>query len=113
MVSIFALGSKGFNAIKNLHTAFGAGFISLVISSRDKNIEHDFYDETLAYCEENGISVADKQDRCIIETAYVIAIGWRWLINHNGNYKVIVFHDSLLPKYRGFAPLVNYLVNGE
>jgi len=25
----------------------------------------------------------------------------------------IVFHDSLLPKYRGFAPLVNCLVNNE
>jgi len=27
--------------------------------------------------------------------------------------KLIVFHDSLLPRYRGFAPLVNALINGE
>ena len=26
---------------------------------------------------------------------------------------IIVLHDSLLPKYRGFAPLVNQLINGE
>ena len=26
---------------------------------------------------------------------------------------LIVFHDSLLPKYRGFAPLVSQLINGE
>ncbi|MET7001628.1 methionyl-tRNA formyltransferase [Chitinophaga defluvii] len=25
----------------------------------------------------------------------------------------MVFHDSILPKYRGFAPLVNMLINGE
>ncbi len=27
--------------------------------------------------------------------------------------KTLVMHDSLLPKYRGFAPLVNCLINGE
>lgn len=26
---------------------------------------------------------------------------------------LIVFHDSILPKYRGFNPLVSYLINGE
>ena len=26
---------------------------------------------------------------------------------------MIIFHDSLLPKYRGFAPLVNSLINQE
>ena len=27
--------------------------------------------------------------------------------------RLIVTHDSILPKYRGFAPLVNMLINGE
>ena len=27
--------------------------------------------------------------------------------------KLIIIHDSLLPRYRGFAPLVNALINGE
>lgn len=40
-----------------------------------------------------------------------MAIGWRWLINNGA--RVIVLHDSLLPRYRGFAPLVNSLINGE
>ena len=30
-----------------------------------------------------------------------------------GNKRTIVLHDSLLPKYRGFSPLVNSLINGE
>ena len=29
------------------------------------------------------------------------------------NKNLIISHDSLLPKYRGFSPLVNMLVNGE
>ena len=27
--------------------------------------------------------------------------------------KLIIFHDSILPKYRGFSPLVSSLINGE
>lgn len=34
------------------------------------------------------------------------------MIKHPSD-KLIVFHDSLLPKYRGLAPLVNMLINGE
>ena len=41
-----------------------------------------------------------------------MAVSWRWMIKHPKN-KLIVFHDSILPKYRGFAPLVNMLINGE
>lgn len=46
------------------------------------------------------------------ETAFSITVSWRWLINKTVG-KLIVLHDSLLPKYRGFNPLVTYLINGE
>jgi methionyl-tRNA formyltransferase len=39
-----------------------------------------------------------------------IAISWRWMLKVSN---LIVIHDSLLPKYRGFSPLVNMLINGE
>ena len=42
---------------------------------------------------------------------YSIAIGWRWLIKDKS--ELLVFHDSLLPKYRGFNPLVTALINGD
>jgi len=41
-----------------------------------------------------------------------IAVGWRWLISHN-YARLIVIHDSLLPKYRGFNPLVTALIQGD
>jgi methionyl-tRNA formyltransferase len=41
-----------------------------------------------------------------------MAVSWRWLIDHPAE-QLIVFHDSLLPRYRGFEPLVTSLVNGE
>jgi methionyl-tRNA formyltransferase len=39
-------------------------------------------------------------------------VGWQYLVKElRDNF--IVFHDSLLPRYRGFAPTVNALINGE
>jgi methionyl-tRNA formyltransferase len=44
-------------------------------------------------------------------TDYALAVSWRWMIH--GVPNLIALHDSLLPKYRGFAPLPNALINGE
>ena len=41
-----------------------------------------------------------------------IAVGWKKLIEANYS-QVIVIHDSLLPKYRGFNPLLTALINGD
>jgi methionyl-tRNA formyltransferase len=51
------------------------------------------------------------QANILLDSDYSIAISWRWLLRDVAN--LIVFHDSLLPRYRGFAPLVSQLVNGE
>lgn len=42
---------------------------------------------------------------------YTIAIGWKRMIRDTEN--LIIIHDSLLPKYRGFAPTVAALINGD
>lgn len=44
------------------------------------------------------------------EGEYSLASGWRWLLPADN---LIVLHDSLLPRFRGFAPLITALVNGE
>jgi methionyl-tRNA formyltransferase len=39
-----------------------------------------------------------------------VAAGWRWMLDVPN---LVVLHDSLLPRYRGFSPLITALVNGE
>jgi methionyl-tRNA formyltransferase len=41
-----------------------------------------------------------------------LLVGWQYLIQRPGQ-SVVVFHDSLLPRYRGFAPTVTALINGD
>jgi methionyl-tRNA formyltransferase len=46
------------------------------------------------------------------EDGIVFVVGWQYLFKeHPPN--VIVFHDSLLPRYRGFAPTVTAMINGD
>jgi methionyl-tRNA formyltransferase len=69
--------------------------------------------EIQALCEKHEVAYAYREKgQKIPDTSYVFAVSWRWIINHPQN-KLVVFHDSLLPKYRGFAPLVNMLLNKE
>ena len=46
-----------------------------------------------------------------------VAISWRYLLplelNNILKYPLIVFHDSLLPRYRGFAPTPTAIMAGE
>ena len=114
-IAINLLGIKGLKCLevvidKRLHT----DFFMTVIVGRDQLIENDFGNEIIDLCNKNNI-------RCIeryigIDYAkydYVIAISWRWMISGVCEKKLIIFHDSLLPRYRGFAPLVNAAMNKE
>lgn len=109
---------KGYYVLEKLVTKYGSSSVDFVVSCRDKNIAKDFYDEIKNLCTKNAIRFYDlKNDKELIEQAenqegiYRFAISWRWMIKNTSN--LIILHDSLLPRYRGFAPLVNSLVNGE
>src|SRR5215472_4617343 len=39
-------------------------------------------------------------------------VGWQFLLPH-ADSDVIIFHDSLLPRYRGFAPTTTALIKGD
>lgn len=47
----------------------------------------------------------------------MLAVGWRYLVPpgifRGAVRRAYVFHDSLLPKYRGFSPTVWAMINGE
>jgi len=109
------MNSKGFYVLKNFIDKFGSSSVAYVVSSEDKNIQKDFFDEIKELATKEKIKFFNRfENVASIEkefSGYKFAIGWRWPIKDERD--LIVFHDSLLPKYRGFAPLVNCLVNNE
>lgn len=105
-IDLFLLGEKGYQSLIRI-IEFDKNIIGNVQIGKDKNVKNDFSKEIEKICIDNKIQYNGFSE----EENYKLAIGWRWLIKDSKN--LIVLHDSLLPKYRGFAPLVNGLINGE
>lgn len=115
-VVVFALGFKGINVLK---AAEAVGFLNCVyrvIVGTDRGVDNDYSSEVIAFCELNKISWGRESDSyfCTANATqlFAIAAGWRWMINQSFR-EIIVIHDSLLPRYRGFNPLVSALLAEE
>jgi len=103
---------KGFEVFLRA-TEIDRALIDFVVVGTDSNVQNDFSDEIIALAKKVGIPFFIRgSEPPVNENQYIISVSWRWMIIHPTN-KLIIFHDSILPKYRGFAPLVNMLINGE
>jgi methionyl-tRNA formyltransferase len=111
MINLYILGEKGYFSLISIQSNF-LSLINFVVVGRDKNILNDYSAEIIEYCELNNLNYF-VQNKVIehSKVTYNIAIGWRWLIKDG--IKLIVFHDSLLPRLKGFNPLVTSLINGD
>ena len=86
-----------------------------VVVGRDSKLSDDYAEKIVQICQKNNIPFVERHAGGTYlnnHNGYFMLIGWRWLA-HVDERKLIVLHDSLLPKYRGFAPLVSALINGE
>ncbi|MFW2487085.1 formyltransferase family protein [Clostridium chromiireducens] len=110
-ITLFLMNKKGYSVLKSIIENIGCEIIDKVISYTDEGIVEDYYGEIYTLCCNNDIEFYNKNELISINTEYSFAVGWKWIIKEVRN--LIVLHDSILPKYRGFSPLVNALINGE
>lgn len=111
-LTLYLLNKKGFEVLKavtNSKKYFTC--IDIVVGARDKGIEEDYSNQIRDLCNTYNITYIDRSQKLTIQSEFSLAIGWKWLIKNQEN--LIVLHDSFLPKYRGFSPIVNMLINGE
>lgn len=107
----YLLGKKGYNCLVCFVNKFGKDAVGFVVLAKDQGVKSDYYQEITEFCKKRSIDFYDRSVDFSNKAHVSFAIGWRWLIKDDAN--LIVFHDSLLPRYRGFAPLVNMLIAGE
>ncbi len=112
-VTLYLMTQKGYEVLKALIQNNFIELVSEVVIGRDKQIQKDYADDLIFICKSNSIKFYERNEDFFSESDYEIAISWRWLISPKSHSKLIVLHDSILPKYRGFAPLVNMLINKE
>jgi len=115
-VILYILGEKGYFILSALVKAGYAKTIAATVIGRDSGVRNDYHKEIIALCKKEKIIYFDRsklKGSDLRKNPMAIAIGWRWLINAKKHDKLIIIHDSILPRYRGFAPLVSQLINGE
>jgi methionyl-tRNA formyltransferase len=110
-IGFYLMTEKGLIVLESVLQALGADQIEYVIGSAEDGMANDYRDAIAARCRQHGIAYFDRKDAFEPTAAYHFAVSWRWMI-HNAP-GLIVLHDSLLPKYRGFAPLPTALINGD
>lgn len=104
--------SKGLATLRALSASPHISSISHVVVARDKNVTNDYADEIIDLAKKLQIPFFERSQTTPL-ASHLIAVSWRWLIETLPDQKLIVFHDSILPRYRGFAPLVSALINGD
>lgn len=119
-VGLYIMNAKGLAVLRSLLSEFGATCLSFVVCADDPATTDNSMVDIEALCAEQGVLCIPRQGlhndssaRKVISefSGWRMAVGWRWMIP--STHQLIVFHDSLLPRYRGFAPLVNALINGD
>lgn len=110
-IVLYVMNQKGLEVLINVLNKHSSEIIEYVVLSEDTAVEKDYYSEIVTLCNENCIKYFNRKEEIPNFNGYKFAIGWRWIIKDYSN--LIVLHDSILPKYRGFSPLVNMLLNGE
>lgn len=78
----------------------------------EENVSYDFKKDIEALCLQRGVTVFNDQKGSLkfSSDVTVVSVGWRYMIEAEN---LFVLHDSLLPKYRGFNPLVTALLSGD
>ncbi len=98
----------------------------LVFSFREETWEPPFFDDIRARAAEVGAQfhearqVGAERWQPVWDAAspdLLLAVNWRYLVPppvyRRARLGAFVFHDSLLPAYRGFSPTVWAMINGE
>lgn len=110
VIKVFATGLKG---LKTVHGIKEKTDKIIVVIGKDRNVLNDYSEEILVFCKTNNIQYTFDSSDNYLDFGLAIAAGWQKMIYDIPSDSLIVFHDSLLPKYRGFNPLVTALLNQD
>jgi methionyl-tRNA formyltransferase len=89
--------------------------IAKAFTYRQENDRSEAFDRISALCRSLSIPITEERRPTIADLQnadLIFVIGWQYLLPF-ADPRLVVFHDSLLPRYRGFAPTVASLIAGD
>jgi methionyl-tRNA formyltransferase len=125
-LAILCATKRGFSVLRKLREMLPADCKLMVFSFREEPFEPTYFDEIRRFAEnsENEFHEARQVGASKFERFWgsaeidlMFVVSWRYLIPppvyNRPRLGTFVFHDSLLPQYRGFSPTVWAIINGE
>jgi methionyl-tRNA formyltransferase len=111
-IAVLAAGPKGANFLRNFR---GDAAIDLVVSYANEGLRYDAHAEIESICRTKRHKLAERKNvrpEDYASAELILLIGWQW-VSREFDHRFVIFHDSLLPKLRGFNPTVTALIAGE
>ena len=110
-VGLLVSGFKGFKFLEILHQDISISFVA----SYKRQDSNDFFLEIRDLCLKCRYKFIDNKtfsNKNNEDADIIFVVGWQFLIKSVDD-RYIIFHDSLLPRFRGFSPTVTTLIAGE
>lgn len=118
-IAFLCATARGLRVFEELAVlAQGSGEAITVVSFREEAWEPPFLDAIRAAAERHGARFIEGRSIPAREAFdLLLAVSWRTMVPASTYERAplgaYLFHDSLLPAYRGFAPTVWAMINGE
>lgn len=124
-IILFIASEKGYTAFSAVVMQNYAHKIGAVVTFKETDVAKSWDNDIREECIHSKIPFyfwADVKNNMFAvmqehDCKYAVTISWKYLlpveINKYLKYPPIVFHDSLLPKYRGFSPTPTAIMCGE
>ncbi len=109
-IVVGAIGLKGSVFVEALLNR--AVPIKEIISYQQPDDKSDSFGLIKSVADRSGIAFVEARRPSFQPKELVFLVGWQFLLPPQDS-EIVVFHDSLLPRYRGFAPTVTALIKGE
>ena len=123
-IVLLGAARRGYRFLETLATLVPDCHLT-VLSFREEPSEPPFLDDIRALANARGAQFREaktihaRKPGGVWEQPFdlLFAVGWRYMVPsavyRRARLGAYVFHDSLLPKYRGFSPTVWAMINGE
>ncbi len=110
-VTLYCTGARGLSVLQHLGRVAPQHLDAMrVVVASDPAMADDGYRDIARFCEQYNVPWCDRL-AASPALGWAVAVGWRWMLRPC--QRLVVLHDSLLPRYRGFAPVVTALLENE
>lgn len=109
-IALLAVGDKGINAARDIPESVELSHL-LTYEQSTSTADADAFARV---AEQSGadLLIGRNPDLVLLDADLIFAVGWQFMIK-SAPANLVILHDSLLPRYRGFAPTVSALINGD